>query len=386
MTLSSCELIYGPAGVGKTEAVIKQIEDLLKTSIRMLAVLAPTHSAVLNIKTRCSRVLSEEALSHILFATIYSYFRIDWENDDVIGAIAYNPYIFIDEFGLIKKELFQSILYKITLAPIDVNLVISGDVVQLSPIYETERVISFKKLKKHYERTPAYIVEHDFNSIFSISRIRKSKHTLLTINHRSNKHVLEIIDKLFFKCVFDIELITTPRLLHLIMNENYVYISSKYEFQIPLYSQIMKLKNGIRMSSHGAFKELLFFDGARFIANDNYKENGVLNGDELVADGKKLRKADGTLIELGMMDVLPSFMLSAHKAQGLSIDKVIVCIDELFDPCLLYTACTRAVSQLEFYSTQRFTEEKRAELIAYLQRFNELMRYYDYVDSKNEIA
>lgn len=387
--LTSIELIYGPAGVGKTEAVINRLKELLKNkdvniaaSLQhtLIAVLAPTHSAVQNLKNRCLKLLSEQAISHLFFATIYSYFRIDWLNDDVIGAITYHPYIFIDEFGLIKKELFQSILHKIALAPIKVNLVISGDIVQLSPIYEGERMISFRKLKKHYERVPAYIAEHDFNSIFSISKIRKSKHTLLTINHRSNRGVLEIINKLFFKCECDIKPITTMRAINLIMNEGWTMISSKYEFQRPIYDTIIKLtKNGFKVSSTGAFKELLFFEGARFIANDNYKDRDILNGDELVVEGKMLRKPDGELVEANELDLLPSFLLSAHKAQGLSIDKVIVCIDELFDPCLLYTACTRAVSNLEFYSTQRFDDKRRNELIDYLKRFNELMRFYGYV-------
>ena len=388
-SITSIELIYGPAGVGKTEAVINRLKELLKNkdvniaaSLQhtLIAVLAPTHSAVQNLKNRCSKLLSEQAIGHLFFATIYSYFRIDWLNDDVIGAITYHPYIFIDEFGLIKKELFQSILHKIALAPIKVNLVISGDIVQLSPIYEGERMISFRKLKKHYERVPAYIAEHDFNSIFSISKIRKSKHTLLTINHRSNRDVLEIINKLFFKCECDIKPITTMRAINLIMNEGWTMISSKYEFQRPIYDTIIKLtKNGFIVSSTGAFKELLFFEGARFIANDNYKDRDILNGDELVVEGKMLRKPDGELVEANELDLLPSFLLSAHKAQGLSIDKVIVCIDELFDPCLLYTACTRAVSKLEFYSTQRFDDKRRNELIEYLKRFNELMRFYGYV-------
>lgn len=379
-SITSIELIYGPAGVGKTEAVINRLKELLKIKDANIAVLAPTHSAVQNLKNRCLKLLSEQAISHLFFATIYSYFRIDWLNDDVIGAITYHPYIFIDEFGLIKKELFQSILHKIALAPIKVNLVISGDIVQLSPIYEGERMISFRKLKKHYERVPAYIAEHDFNSIFSISKIRKSKHTLLTINHRSNRDVLEIINKLFFKCECDIKPITTMRAINLIMNEDWTMISSKYEFQRPIYDTIIKLtKNGFKVSSTGAFKELLFFEGARFIANDNYKDRDILNGDELVVEGKMLRKPDGELVEANELDLLPSFLLSAHKAQGLSIDKVIVCIDELFDPCLLYTACTRAVSNLEFYSTQRFDDKRRNELIEYLKRFNELMRFYGYV-------
>lgn len=81
--LTSIELIYGPAGVGKTEAVINRLKELLKNkdvniaaSLQhtLIAVLAPTHSAVQNLKNRCLKLLSEQAISHLFFATIYSYF------------------------------------------------------------------------------------------------------------------------------------------------------------------------------------------------------------------------------------------------------------------------------------------------------------------------
>lgn len=387
------ELIYGPAGVGKTEAVVTRIVDLLaripSSAPTCIAVLAPTHSAVRNIRNRVESKIKNT--STIQFATIYSYFRIDWMNDDVIGPIHYYPYIFIDEFGLIKKELFQSILHKLETSSRNISLIISGDIVQLSPIYECDRAITFKKLKKHYERTPSFIVEHDYNSIFSLSRIRRAKHTLLSINHRSNEDVLSIINRLFYQCDCSfIKSLTTMRIIHLITNENYTFISSKYEHQQPLYDMIMRQKSKdkdtliIRRPSNCAFKELLIFPGARFVANESYEKKGILNGDVLevvnVRNEPILRKvhSEDELIVLEDEDVLPSFMLSAHKAQGLSIDKVIVCLDELFDPCLLYTACTRAQTKLEFYS-RKLDDEKRKEITQYLNQFYELMQYYHYV-------
>lgn len=385
------ELIYGPAGVGKTETIIERLKTYDTTANTgpndIIAVLAPTHSAVRNVRTRVEAKIKETSRIH--FATIYSYFRIDWKNDDVIGPIRYFPFIFIDEFGLIKKELFKSIIRKLEQAPISITLVISGDVVQLSPIYEAERSITFKKLKSRYERVPAFIVEHDFNSIFSISKIRSAKHTLLSTNHRSNAEVLDIINRLFYqRDISFLKPITTTRLLHLMTNEGYTFISSKYEHQRPLYTQIIKRKikdeNAliIRRAETSAFRELLIFQGAKFIANDSYEKKGILNGDVLevvtIRNQPIMRMPNDELVIIEDEDILPSFMLSAHKSQGLSIDKVIVCLDDLFDPCLLYTACTRAMTKLEFYSL-KFDETKKNELQLYLNRFYELMSYYHYV-------
>ena len=48
--------------------------------------------------------------------------------------------------------------------------------------------------------------------------------------------------------------------------------------------------------------------------------------------------------------VSPLYLLTVHKSQGRTIKNVIVCIDEIFDMCMLYTAITRAKENLKFYT------------------------------------
>ncbi len=49
--------------------------------------------------------------------------------------------------------------------------------------------------------------------------------------------------------------------------------------------------------------------------------------------------------------ILPANMITVHRSQGKGYDNVIVCVDNLFDICMLYTAVTRARKEVLFYST-----------------------------------
>ena len=49
--------------------------------------------------------------------------------------------------------------------------------------------------------------------------------------------------------------------------------------------------------------------------------------------------------------ILPANMITVHRSQGKGYDNVIICVDNLFDICMLYTAVTRARKEVLFYST-----------------------------------
>lgn len=376
-------VICGGAGTGKTEHISNDIKSLLKKSpLVQIAVLAPTHSALANIKRRIG------SSSSITFATIFSYFRINWESDHVIGAIKYHQYIYIDEFGLIRKELFASILDKISGAckfqQRDIHVIISGDIAQLSPIYLEDRSIKFSELKTYYESVPAHIVEHDYNSIFSLPEIRAANKIKLTHNYRSNANIYQLIYKLFYErdCSV-IKTITTMKAFSL-LDEGYTFLSSRYDDQFAIYNlwtvQMQKREPEAFLATVSSpFKQLLFYKGAKFlVAETNASHN---NGD--VITFSRTNKDDYFFIDeeeneftLENTKIVPLQMLTVHKAQGLSLEKVIVCLDELFDPCMLYTACTRAVSSLLFYSKNGLGVEF---LKRYLESFYSLLKYYGYI-------
>ena len=82
--------------------------------------------------------------------------------------------------------------------------------------------------------------------------------------------------------------------------------------------------------------------------------------------------------------ISPSFLLTIHKSQGRSIDNIIVCIDDLFDVSMMYTAITRAKNNLLFYSKETDDNKRITTLIknAYINDFKQLNILCDYLSHK----
>lgn len=352
------EVIYGGAGTGKTYQLLHNLPS------SSFIILAPTHTAVRNLVDRAD-------ISPDHFATIYSYFRIDYENDDLIGAVRNYKYIYIDEFGLIKKELFRKILNWLDRNNRDVTLTIAGDVVQLSPIYLEERFISFNKLKKHYQHTYAHIIEHDYNSIFSLSKVRNAKKTILTKNFRSNADVLGLIWNIFYDVSIDrIKYISITKVVTL-LEAGATFISSRYSHHEAIYD-LLKKQISMKQPTQ-LIHNLLFYEGAKFLVAENTKNSN--NGDILTfsyATNDVVYFKEGHCWS-NDYKLLPIQLLTAHKSQGLGIDTVIVCVDDLFDSCMFYTMCTRAINNLYFF------RYKEVDLLPYLQQFHQLLEYYGYI-------
>lgn len=70
----------------------------------------------------------------------------------------------------------------------------------------------------------------------------------------------------------------------------------------------------------------------------------------------------------------PIFLLTIHKSQGKTIDNVIVCVDDMFDISMMYTAITRAKNNLLFFSKENNEKERCKVLIknAYVEEFKQL--------------
>lgn len=364
--------IYGPAGTGKTEYLASIIKDTFKIN-KNIVICASTHSSVENLYNRLSQI------PKTYFKTIYSFFRIDYENDDVIGPINNVNYVFIDEFGLIKKELFKKMISKLEKTCV---VYISGDVIQLNPIYLEKRYISFTCMKKHYLNDVSYVIEHDYNNVFSTKLIRESEKTLLTQNKRSNDIVMEIIHKIFYSNnEFKFPLINILNVINLILTKNYVLISSKYEYLNNIYSILIKsIKYERLIQTHGQFKQLAFYKDAKYIISDTLPKRNLYNGEILVfshISGHKifLNHNDEIIEYDNEIQLLPSFLITAHKSQGMSINNVIVCLDELFDISMLYTMITRARYDVKFFVLNTLNSNLNNEI----SKFKEIMKFYNYI-------
>lgn len=358
-------VIYGPAGTGKTEYLSEIIRATCEKTNSFI-VCAPTHSAVENIRKRVSVV------PEAYFKTIYSFFRIDYLNDDIIGPLKQVEYLFIDEFGLIKKELFKRMIHFLNE---ETEVFISGDVVQLNPIYLSKRLISFQRLKRDYRNVDAFIAEHDFNNVFSTKLLKQASKVLLTENKRSNDAVLELIHDVFFTSKrFNFPLINVVRAINLVMNEGYVFISSKYEHLNSINALIVPRFKDVVLYGNWAFKV-----GFKYLLCDEYQ--GHHNGEILTCSylDKRtivLTAEDEEKLELNdEISLLPEYLITAHKSQGMSIDKIIVCLDDLFDISMLYTMITRARSSVVFFAFKRPDEQ----LYENIETFKSLLKFYNYI-------
>ena len=379
------DVTYGGAGTGKTTQLINDVRQLNNPSF---VILSPTHSSLRNLTSKLPSSMVDEA------KTVYSYFQIDYEHDHVVGPIKIVKHIYIDEFGLIKKELFKQILNKTSIAvhkfaesmrldDLQISIHLYGDPVQLSPIYLEKRFISFHALHR-YDGNCASVIEHDYNSLFSLKPIRLASKHLLTVNHRSNDEVLQLVKRLFYDMdITSMTFIDQFEVVRRIIDEGYVFISSRYDHQIPIYKLV---KNGIIKRFYDdilelkvTFKvidDLLFYPDAKFMVketNSKHRNGEYVKVHHFTNTSVWLIDESESVFEYdSKLKLLPECMITAHKSQGLTISKVIVCTDDLFDDAMLYTMITRASESVLFYRS------KEIDLIPYLKRFNDLLRFYGY--------
>lgn len=345
-------VIYGAAGTGKSFELCRRIRECQTNYM----VLAPTHSALENLRRQLPDIPQDR------FKTIYSYFQINYEKEIVMGPIVDVQTLFIDEFSLIKKSLFKKMMLKTK-----ADVTICGDVTQLSPIYNETLKISFGKLKT-YPLMPYHIIEHDYKTLFSLKRVQKADKTLLTVNHRSGESVMKIIQQLFYDMNDDLKYLTTMQVAGML--DEYTLLTSTYELQRPVYELYKRSHDGIEKNG------LLFFVGCQYMVTEtdkNFKNGQVL--DCVVCSDKRIVLADdhgGEYDWNAKMKLTPLHILTAHKSQGLTIPKVIVCVENMFDVAMFYTMCTRAAEDLRFYRTTQ------VDLKPILKEFHELMSYYGY--------
>ena len=137
--------IYGKAGCGKSTTLAKLIlkgmnDEDEDDEDQSFVVLAPTNSAVENIYNICLSQASSSpsSVDRDKFKTIYSYFRIDYINNIVLGPISMVDTIYIDEFSLMDKFIFKKCLSNMRAHGCK-KLVLCGDVMQLNGIYKKIR-------------------------------------------------------------------------------------------------------------------------------------------------------------------------------------------------------------------------------------------------------
>ena len=191
-----------------------------------------------------------------------------------------------------------------------------------------------------------------------------SRSKVLTANYRSNDTIMKLVEEI----VFNGNLLEILPLLYnsddvvkMIRNDNYTVIASKY-------NTLKILNDRARIG-----KNYLTYHDWKYIPNEpvylTMNTGSSYNGEEAI-----LLTADATSVTIDTIHgkniitdmficnveginsngkvpiVMPSYLYTFHKSQGLEFDNVAICIDDLFDFSMMYTGITRARKNVVFFT------------------------------------
>ena len=381
-------VVYGQAGSGKTQLLVAEAISLLRNG-KSVVILCPTHSSKLNVIERYKTISGLKRLPKLLqIRTYFSFYRIDYRNNTLLGFDKAPDAILFDEFSLINRSLFKMMMNR---TPQNLQITLYGDPAQLNPVgTSTEKTrITMKKLKACMDRGLDFsTIYHYVGSIASTHYIRLSEKKLLTVNRRANDRIAAIIDELFFRDdpvipTFDGLLSVTNKL----QTGEWTYIATTYQSIEAVYSNVKRhCTDEYRVQCFATvphLNELYFKKGAEFIVGETtkYFVNGELVTCEEINDESITLKGDhDSCIYRGEFSLLPIHFLSAHKSQGMTIKNVIVNVDNLFEPAILYTMITRASENISFFRH----ESTDTDLLAHLKQTRKLLEFYGYRSRKIE--
>ena len=387
------KFILGEAGTAKTSTIIDTLDEL-----NDYVCLALTHSAVKNM---CNKFItkytsrtpeinietSDIEISYLEdhFKTIHSFFRLKFdENGNEIYQLNQNinvpDYIFIDEISLVPLTIIN-IIYQTILKNISsertVNLILVGDLLQLNPISKINNLIDYHKLFSVPNINMGFqesmlIASHLSNNIFSTDYYQNSSKIVLTKNYRSNTKVLNILNEVIteFKRVKKY-IIRDPIKM---VNDGYIVLSSRYDYLKEIYQEVDKSCYEFNVKSDIGM--LYFNDGDELLLTKNLDKHFV-NGDrvKIYFKNNTIELYNGGNVyyfihnSMERYPLLPPNFITVHKAQGLSLDKVLVILDDMFEITMLYTAITRAINDVKFVALNKIPTKK---MNLYNKSFNTL--------------
>lgn len=385
MNYIQTNFILGEAGTAKTTTIINTI-----TKIDNFICLAYTHSAVNNLRTKYIQNPNHNSDFIGNFKTIHSFFKINIDkNGKEIFRSNLNlnlpSYIFIDELSLIPLYIIEFI-YTVLNHNLDLftdkKIIITfvGDLLQLNPINVEKRMINvdnFKLLKnfKSDFQESLLIASHLSNNIFSTNYYQKGNKMILTQNFRLNNRVTQILNDVLIDYSNISKYIIKLKNINKYVDKGYTILSSKYTFLKQLYSKLNIQKEFDLNTDIG---KISYNNNDKLLLTFNLNEH-FTNGDIVIirreSEGivKIFKNEFEYLFEIGLKKypLLPLNMLTIHKSQGLTLNKVLIILDDLFEITMLYTAITRASENVKFLV---FNKRNLTQLKLYNRSFNKLRK------------
>lgn len=354
------KFVLGKAGTGKTTTILQSLKNY-----DSVLCIAYTHSAVENLKSKSKGTFK--------YMTIHKYLKLP------INKIIYRKlkeyerynYIVIDEVSLIPLNIID-ILFNLTNYFKETKFIFIGDLLQLPCINKDigqgplgqrhKKMLNIKqKYIKHYPGFKDVICSLDNclklvlylnDTIYFNEYFMNSDKMILTYNYRNNEFVQSVINELIYVFYFD-ELKENIKKHMININELYIYkdyvkLASRYKYLKTLYS-ISNIKKDNEKCVNCKIGEIFIKNGDILVANENIEDMDLVNGEEYI-----IKDVDDELLMFNIKKFLPYNYLTIHKSQGKTLDKIVVCIDDLFEISMFYTALTRAKTDIKLVSLGGF--------------------------------
>lgn len=347
------KFVLGKAGTGKTTTILNSL-----ISFNSVLCIAYTHSAVENLRSKSDNKFK--------YMTIHKYLKLP------INKIIYRKlkeyerfdYIVIDEVSLIPLNIID-ILFNLTNYFKETKFIFIGDLLQLPCINKDKKLLNIgpKALKKY----PGFkdvicpldnclkLVLYLNDTIYFNEYFMNSDKMILTYNYRNNEYVQGIINELIY-VFYNEELKKNIKKYIININElynykDYVKLASRYKYLKTLYSVSNIIKDDEKCVSC-KIGEIFIKNGDILVANENIEDMDLVNGEEYV-----IKDVDDELLMFNIKKFLPYNYLTIHKSQGKTLDKIVVCIDDLFEISMFYTALTRAKTDIKLISLGSIEKE-----------------------------
>ena len=337
MTERNIKFVLGKAGTGKTTTILNSL-----INFNSVLCIAYTHSAVENLRSK-----SENKFKYM---TIHKYLKLP------INKIIYRKlkeyerfdYIVIDEVSLIPLNIID-ILFNLTNYFKETKFIFIGDLLQLPCINKDKKLLNIKQ--KYLKKYPGFknvvsnlenclkLVLYLNDTIYFNEYFMNNDKMILTYNYRNNEYVQSIINELI--CVFYSEELKNNIMKYIInINE----LASRYKYLKTLYS-VSNIMKDDEKCVNCKIGEIFIKNGDILVANENIEDMDLVNGEEYI-----IENVDDELLMFNIKKFLPYNYLTIHKSQGKTLDKIVVCIDDLFEISMFYTALTRAKTDIKLIS------------------------------------
>ena len=371
-SLKNVKFVLGKAGTGKTTSVLN---SLINKGGSVLCI-AYTHSAVENLRVKSG--------GKFKYMTIHKYLKLP------INKIIYRKlkeyqrfdYIVIDEVSLIPLNIID-VLFNLSDYFKETKFIFIGDLLQLPCINKEKKTLNvklnpaFKNIHLNLSFSDCLkIVLYLNDTIYFNDYFMKNDKMILTYNYRNDEHVQEIINEL---CPLEKKnggfVKTEDITKHLISITDlwkygaWVKLASRYKFLKTMYS-VSNIKKDDEKVVECKIGEIFIKSGDVLVANENIEDMDLVNGEEYV-----IKDVDDELLMFNIKKFLPQNYLTVHKSQGKTLEKIIVCIDDMFEISMFYTALTRARTDIKLICLGNLEKEieKIKENAALFKVLNEII-------------